>query len=92
MTKINRSASNVPATAVFTAVERRLFDHVVPDRPTELGSRKFLPPYLTKVVRLGGYLARASDPLGAPDSPISNWGSAWRSLWVIERLITRLLK
>ncbi len=70
MTMINRSASNAPATAVFTAVERRLLDHLVPDRPPELGRRKFLPSYLTKVARLGGYLARASDP---PPGNIVMW-------------------
>jgi transposase-like protein len=70
MTMINRSAANAPAAAVFTAVERRLLDHLVPDRHTEHGSRKFLPSYLTKVARLGGYLARASDP---PPGNIVMW-------------------
>jgi Transposase DNA-binding len=70
MTMINRSAANAPAAAVFTAVERRLLDHLVPDRRTEHGRRKFLPSYLTKVARLGGYLARASDP---PPGNIVMW-------------------
>jgi hypothetical protein len=70
MTMINRSASNAPAAAVFTAVERRLLDHLVPDRHPEHGRRKSLPAYLTKVARLGGYLARASDP---PPGNIVMW-------------------
>lgn len=62
MTMINRSASNVPATAVFTTTERRLLDHLVPDRNPDHARNKPLSAYLTKVARLGGYLARASDP------------------------------
>ena len=45
-------------------------DHLVPDRHAEHGRRKFLPSYLTKVARLGGYLARASDP---PPGNIVRW-------------------
>ncbi len=70
MTMINRSASNAPAAAVFTAVERRLLDHLVPDRQAERAKRKYLPTYLTKLARLGGYLARASDP---PPGNIVMW-------------------
>jgi hypothetical protein len=62
MTMINRSASPAPTAAVFTTLERRLLDHLVPDRDTDPARRKSLPSYLTKVARLGGYLARASDP------------------------------
>ncbi len=50
------------AAAVFTTIERRLLDHLVPNRETDRASRKSRPSYLTKVTRLGGYLARASDP------------------------------
>lgn len=70
MTMINRSASNAPAAAVFTITERRLLDHLVPDRKTDRETRKFLPAYLTKVARLGGYLARTSDP---PPGNIVMW-------------------
>ena len=70
MTMINRAASNAPAAAVFTAVERRLLDHLVPDRPRDHARRQSLPVYLTRVARLGGYLARASDP---PPGNIVMW-------------------
>ena len=70
MTMINRSASGAPAAAVFTTIERRLLDHLVPDRETDRARRKSLPSYLTKVARLGGYLARASDP---PPGNIVMW-------------------
>lgn len=62
MTMINRSASSAPAAAVFTKIERRLLDHLVPDREKDRARKKSLPAYITKVARLGGYLARASDP------------------------------
>jgi len=70
MTMINRSASNVPASAVFTSTEQRLLDHLVPDRPQDRGRKKLLSIYLTKVARLGGYLARATDP---PPGNIVMW-------------------
>jgi hypothetical protein len=70
MTMINRSARRAPAAAVFTTIERRLLDHLVPDRDNDRTRRKSLPSYLTKVARLGGYLARASDP---PPGNIVMW-------------------
>ena len=70
MTMMNRSASNAPATAVFTTIEQRLLDQLVPDRAQDRGRKKFLPSYLTKLARLGGYLARASDP---PPGNIVMW-------------------
>jgi hypothetical protein len=70
MTMINRSASNVAATAVFTSTEQRLLDHLVPDRPQDRVQKKSLSIYLTKIARLGGYLARASDP---PPGNIVMW-------------------
>ncbi len=70
MTMVNRSASSAPASAVFTKVERRLLDQLVPDREQDRAKRKSLPSYITKVARLGGYLARANDP---PPGNIVMW-------------------
>jgi hypothetical protein len=70
MTMINRSASSAPAAAVFTKTERRLLDHLMPDRDKDRTRRKSLPSYITKVARLGGYLARANDP---PPGNIVMW-------------------
>ena len=70
MTMVNRSASSAPASAVLTKVERRLLDHSVPDREQDRAKRKSLPSYITKVARLGGYLARANDP---PPGNIVMW-------------------
>src|SRR5579862_2304333 len=42
---------------------------------------------LAQVIR---HLATSSCGEGSPDSPISNWDFAWRSLWVIESADGRL--
>lgn len=70
MTMINRSASGAPAAAVFTDTERQLLDRLVPHRTRDSAKPKSLASYITKVARLGGYLARASDP---PPGNIVMW-------------------
>ncbi len=70
MTMINRSASSPPAAAVFTTIERRLLDQLIPDREQGRARKKSLRAYITKLARLGGYLARASDP---PPGNIVMW-------------------
>jgi hypothetical protein len=70
MTMINRSVTNAPPATVFTTIERQLLDHLVPDRPRDRTSGKSLSVYITKLARLGGYLARASDP---PPGNIVMW-------------------
>jgi len=60
MTMLNRSAPTAPPTLALENIEIRLLDRLVKD-----GSRpraKTLAHYLTKIARLGGYLARAGDP------------------------------
>lgn len=61
MTMLNRSNSAMPAGTVFSDVERRLLEHLVPDRGKS-HTKKSLSVYITKIARLGGYLARANDP------------------------------
>ena len=46
----------------MTEAEIRLLDHLVKDKDTKPLKQKTLSHYLTKIARLGGYLARASDP------------------------------
>jgi len=70
MTMMNRSASSAPAVIAFTATECRLLDHLVPDRGGDGVRNKPLSSYINKVARLGGYLARASDP---PPGNIVMW-------------------
>ena len=62
MTMLNRSDSGMPAGHVFSDTERQLLDHLVPDRAVDHAIKRSLPFYITKLARLGGYLARADDP------------------------------
>ena len=59
MTMLNRSTSKAPAAIAFTETECQLLDRLVPDK--KISRTKSLGSYITKVARLGGYLARASD-------------------------------
>ncbi|WP_247400032.1 IS4 family transposase, partial [Bradyrhizobium sp. 76] len=60
MTMLNRSAPDAPPSLALTATEIGVLDRLVNERPK--ARRKTLSHYLIKVARLGGYLARASDP------------------------------
>jgi hypothetical protein len=63
MIMLNRSDSGMPAGHVFSKTERQLLDHLVPDRRVDRARKKIsLSFYITKLARLGGYLARADDP------------------------------
>ncbi|WP_233284798.1 hypothetical protein [Agrobacterium tumefaciens] len=48
----------------------RLLDHLIADKIEHIGEPKTLSSYLTKIARLGGYLARAKDP---PPGNIVMW-------------------
>ena len=60
MTMLNRAAQDAPPTLALTETEIGLLDHLVKDKAPP--RRKTLSHYLTKIARLGGYLARAADP------------------------------
>jgi hypothetical protein len=60
MTMLNRSVPDAQPTLALTATEIALLDRLVSDRPQ--ARRKTLSHYLTKIAKLGGYLARANDP------------------------------
>ena len=60
MTMLNRSAPDALPTLALTATEIAVLDRLVNDKPQ--ARRKTLSHYLTKIARLGGYLARANDP------------------------------
>jgi Transposase DNA-binding/Transposase DDE domain len=62
MTMLNRSTSNAPTSIAFTDTERELLDRLIPDKKKTPSGPQTLSSYITKVARLGGYLARASDP------------------------------
>jgi hypothetical protein len=70
MTMINRSAPEAPPSIALTKTEIGLLDQLVNDRGKIPPQRKILGTYLTKIARLGGYLARKNDP---PPGNIVMW-------------------
>jgi Transposase DNA-binding len=62
MTMINRSAPEAPPSIALTEMEIELLDRLINDRGKVPPRRKTIGTYLTKIARLGGYLARATDP------------------------------
>ena len=67
LTMTNRVAPEADPGLVFTDLELRILDRLVKDRsvkdkPTAHRQKPLLSHYLIKLARLGGYLARNSDP------------------------------
>jgi hypothetical protein len=62
MTMVNRSMPEASPQMALTSTELYLLDQLVPDRPGPVPPNSTLALYLTKLARLGGYLARAKDP------------------------------
>jgi hypothetical protein len=60
MTMLNRATPEVPPNLALTPTEIIVLDRLLNDRPK--ARRRTLSHYLTKIARLGGYLARANDP------------------------------
>lgn len=60
MTMLNRSAPQALPALALTPTEIAVLDRLANDKMQ--APRKTLSHYLTKIARLGGYLARASDP------------------------------
>jgi hypothetical protein len=61
LTMINRCSADAPPGLALTRVEIHLLDELVKDKPGDALKKKTLSTYLTKIARLGGYLARAHD-------------------------------
>jgi hypothetical protein len=62
LTMLSRTSPDAPLTVALTDAEIVILDRLVSDagnRKTQPGTLTF---YLTKLARLGGYLARAADP------------------------------
>jgi Transposase DNA-binding/Transposase Tn5 dimerisation domain len=59
MTMLNRASPDAPADLALTPTELHVLDHLLKGPLTK---RKTLSDYLTKIAKLGGYLARGSDP------------------------------
>jgi hypothetical protein len=61
LTMMNRSLPAASPTLAFTSLEIRLLDQLTKEPAAPRPRRKSLTTYLTKLARLGGYLARISD-------------------------------
>lgn len=70
LTMLNRTMPDAPPTLALTEAEIHVLDHLVRDPAGAGRRRRTLSHYLTKLARLGGYLARASDP---PPGSIVMW-------------------
>ena len=73
MTMMNRVAPDSSPLMALTPIEVELLDRLIPGATAKRRRVAVLSPYLTKVARLGGYLARRSD------SPPGNM-VMWRGL------------
>lgn len=62
MTMLNRTSSDASPALALTEAEIGLLDHLVKDKDQKPRQRRTLSHYLTKIARLGNYLARATDP------------------------------
>lgn len=65
---MNRIAPSSPPSIALTEILASVLNRLIPDRTDEQGANKqrqsgSLASYLIKIGRLGGYLARAKDPL-----------------------------
>jgi hypothetical protein len=65
LTMMNRSIPDASPNLAFTSLELLLLDKLVQDRNGYQSRAKPISTYLIKLARLGGYLARAHDPLPA---------------------------
>lgn len=62
LTMISRSAPTATPALAFTPLEIQLLDRLIHDRPAPGHHRRPLSAYVTRLARLGGYLARTHDP------------------------------
>jgi len=76
MTMIARTEPDAEPTLALTPSEITILDHLVPDTGNRGSRSNTLQLYMTKLARLGGYLARNSDP---PPGNTVLW-RGWRRL------------
>lgn len=61
MTMMNRVAPDASPLVAFTRLETHLLDRIIPEEKVKRRADATLSRYLTKLARLGGYLARTKD-------------------------------
>ena len=62
LTMLNRAKPDLEPAPVLTGLETKILDRLVPDSTTDPPDARTISLYLTKIARLGGYLARTKDP------------------------------
>lgn len=62
LTMMNRLALGASPLTALTSVETRVLDRLFKDDPNKPYPKANLSSYITKIARLGGYLARTKDP------------------------------
>jgi len=80
MTMLNRADPDSSAEHAFTGWEIEALDRLQPDREVWVPQQKTLSRYLTKLAKLGGYLARKTDP------PPGNM-AVWRGLTRLNDIV-----
>ena len=70
LTMLNRAEPDLEPDLVLSEIETRILDRPIPDPAHAPPAARTLSLYLTKIARLGGYLARAKDP---PPGNIVMW-------------------
>ena len=70
MTMINRAEPDLEPALVLTDIEITMLDRLIADPGHDHPAPRTLSLYITKIARLGGYLARAKDP---PPGNIVMW-------------------
>ena len=70
LTMLNRVEPNLEPALVLSELETSILDRLIPNPAHDPPAARTLSLYLTKIARLGGYLARAKDP---PPGNIVMW-------------------
>ena len=70
LTMLNRPMPDLEPAQVLTGLETKILDRLIPDSTADLPVRRTISLYLTKIAKLGGYLARTKDP---PPGNIVMW-------------------
>jgi hypothetical protein len=70
LTMVNRVCPDAPPEVALTKIEINLLDQLVKYKGNRPSNKRRLSDYLNRIARLGGYLARTSDP---PPGNIVMW-------------------